>query len=195
MELKGVLSSLNLAQADWVGLRKVTETTTIHSIRDLKPDQHSRNISSGLMIEVLYKGQFAYAATPNTSLIEVQHAFDRALRDARQAASYGIYKFNEEVRPSHQGEYRSPCQISFNNMTVEEINQFVKTAEPGDRVIYYRGFLAEDAGLSKEKRDFASFVLSLESEKKVLLVQKKIRGGAAGNEAPIYEYIAEKRKT
>ena len=48
-------------------------------------------------------------------------------------------------------------------MTVEEINQFVKTAEPGDRVIYYRGFLAEDAGLSKEKRDFASFVLSLES--------------------------------
>ena len=80
-------------------------------------------------------------------------------------------------------------------MTVEEINQFVKTAEPGDRVIYYRGFLAEDAGRSKEKRDFASFVLSLESEKKVLLVQKKIRGGAAGNEAPIYEYIAEKRKT
>ena len=79
-------------------------------------------------------------------------------------------------------------------MTVEEINQFVKTAEPGDRVIYYRGFLAEDAGLSKEKRDFASFVLSLESEKKVLLVQKKIRGGAAGNNAPIYEYIAERRK-
>ena len=79
-------------------------------------------------------------------------------------------------------------------MTVEEINQFIKTAEPGDRVIYYRGFLAEDAGLSKEKRDFASFVLSLESEKKVLLVQKKIRGSAAGNEAPIYEYIAERRK-
>ena len=79
-------------------------------------------------------------------------------------------------------------------MNVEEINQFVKTAEPGDRAIYYRGFLAEDAGLSKEKRDFASFVLSLESEKKVLLVQKKIRGGAAGNEAPIYEYIAERRK-
>ena len=79
-------------------------------------------------------------------------------------------------------------------MAVEEKNQFVKTAEPGDRVIYYRGFLAEDAGLSKEKRDFASFVLSLESEKKVLLVQKKIRGGAAGNNAPIYEYIAERRK-
>ena len=79
-------------------------------------------------------------------------------------------------------------------MNVEEVNQFIKTAEPGDRVIYYRGFLAEDAGLSKEKRDFASFVLSLESEKKVLLVQKKIRGGAAGNEAPIYEYIAERRK-
>jgi len=79
-------------------------------------------------------------------------------------------------------------------MNVEEINQFVKTAEPGDRVIYYRGFLAEDAGRSKEKRDFASFVLSLESEKKVLLVQKKIRRGGVGNEAPIYEYIAERRK-
>ena len=79
-------------------------------------------------------------------------------------------------------------------MNIEEINQFVKTAEPGDRVIYYRGFLAEDAGLSKEKRDFASFVLSLESEKKVLLVQKKIKGGGAGNDAPIYEYIAERIK-
>ena len=79
-------------------------------------------------------------------------------------------------------------------MNVEEINQFVKTAEPGDRVIYYRGFLAEDAGRSKEKRDFASFVLSLESEKKILLVQKKIKGGGVGNDAPIYEYIAERRK-
>ena len=79
-------------------------------------------------------------------------------------------------------------------MNVEEINQFVKTAEPGDRVIYYRGFLAEDAGYSKGKRDFASFVLSLESEKKVLLVQKKIKGGGVGNDAPIYEYIAERRK-
>ena len=122
MELNKLLSALNVDKADWVGLRKATETTMIHAIRDLKPEQHTTNISSGIMVEVLYQGQFAYAATPNLSIKEVQHAFDRAFRDASQAANYGIYKFNEEVRPGHHGRYKSPYQVDFNSISNEQIN-------------------------------------------------------------------------
>ena len=79
-------------------------------------------------------------------------------------------------------------------MTVEEMDQFVKEAKPGDRVVYHRGFLAEESGYSKEIRDFAGYVRSLESGEKILLVQKKIKSGGVGSNAPIYEYIAERIK-
>ena len=79
-------------------------------------------------------------------------------------------------------------------MTIEEIDQFVKKAKPGDKVVYYRGFLAEESGHNKEIRDFARYVRSLESGEKISLVQKKIKSGGVGSNAPIYEYIAERIK-
>ena len=79
-------------------------------------------------------------------------------------------------------------------MTIEEIDQFVKKAKHGDRVVYYRGFLAEESGHNKEIRDFAEYVRSLESGEKISLVQKKIKSGGVGSNAPIYEYIAERIK-
>ena len=79
-------------------------------------------------------------------------------------------------------------------MTVEEMDQFVKKAKHGDRVVYHRGFLAEESGHNKEIRDFARYVRSLESGEKISLVQKKIKSGGVGSDAPIYEYIAERIK-
>ena len=81
-------------------------------------------------------------------------------------------------------------------MTIEEMDQFVKKAKPGDRVVYHRGFLAEEVGCadSLTLRQFTSHVRSLESGKKILLVQKKIKAGGVGSDAPIYEYIAERIK-
>ena len=32
-------------------------------------------------------------------------------------------------------------------MTIEEMDQFVKKAKHGDRVVYHRGFLAEELGM------------------------------------------------
>ena len=62
-------------------------------------------------------------------------------------------------------------------MTIEEIDQFVKKAKPGDRVVYHRGFLAEELGYadSLTLKQFTSHVRSLESGEKILLVQKKIK--------------------
>ena len=79
-------------------------------------------------------------------------------------------------------------------MTIEEMDQFVKKAKHGDRVVYHRGFLAEESGYNKEIRDFAGYVRSLESGEKISLVQKKIKSGGVGSNAPIYEYIAERIK-
>ena len=81
-------------------------------------------------------------------------------------------------------------------MTVEEMDQFVKKAKPGDRVVYHKGFLAEEVGYadSLTLRQFTDYVRSLESGKKILLVQKKIKAGGVGSDAPIYEYIAERIK-
>ena len=81
-------------------------------------------------------------------------------------------------------------------MTIEEMDQFVKKAKPGDRIIYHKGFLAEEIGYadSLTLRLFTGYVRSLESGKKILLVQKKIKSGGVGSNAPIYEYIAERIK-
>ena len=79
-------------------------------------------------------------------------------------------------------------------MTIEEMDQFVKKAKHGDRVVYHRGFLAEESVNNKELRDFAGYVRSLESGEKISLVQKKIKSGGVGTTAPIYEYIAERIK-
>ena len=81
-------------------------------------------------------------------------------------------------------------------MTVEAINQFVKKAKHGDKVVYHRAFLAEEIGYadSLTLRQFTSHVRSLESGEKILLVQKKIKSGGVGSNAPIYEYIAERIK-
>ena len=81
-------------------------------------------------------------------------------------------------------------------MTIEEMDQFVKEAKPGDRVVYHRGFLAEEVGYANSLtlRQFTSYVRSLESGEKISLVQKKIKSGGVGSDAPIYEYIAERIK-
>ena len=81
-------------------------------------------------------------------------------------------------------------------MTIEEMDQFVKKAKPGDRIIYHKGFLAEEVGYadSLTLRQFTDYVRSLESGKKILLVQKKIKSGGVGSNSPIYEYIAERIK-
>ena len=81
-------------------------------------------------------------------------------------------------------------------MTIEEMDQFVKKAKPGDRVVYHKGFLAEELGYadSLTLKQFTSHVRSLESGEKISLVQKKIKSGGVGSNAPIYEYIAERIK-
>ena len=81
-------------------------------------------------------------------------------------------------------------------MTIEEMDQFVKKAKPGDRIIYHKGFIAEELGHadSLTLKQFTSHVRSLESRNKILLVQKKIKSGGAGSDAPIYHYIAERTK-
>ena len=49
--------------ADWIGVRQVTETSTLRYVRDGKPQSNGRTQTKGVMVEVLAKGQMGYCAT------------------------------------------------------------------------------------------------------------------------------------
>ena len=79
-----------------------------------------------------------------------------------------------------------------NMMTFEEINNWVASAKKGEKMVYYKGFYAED---SKNKYEFRKFSLDLlDFEKKTrsfILYQNKIEAGDQ-TKKPVYEYYIEK---
>ena len=54
-------------QAEWIGLRRVTNYLTGFSAIDGKFDEAAGGSDEGVMLEVLYKGTFSYAATADLS--------------------------------------------------------------------------------------------------------------------------------
>jgi len=107
-----------------------------------------------------------------------------------------INPYFNEYHDILNSQAKTKKQYKGKNMTIEEMDEFVKNSKPGDRIIYHKGFIAEELGHadSLTLKRFASHVRSLESRKKILLVQKKIKAGGVGSNAPIYHYIAERIK-
>ncbi|MFH2114420.1 MAG: TldD/PmbA family protein [Spirochaetota bacterium] len=95
------------SEATWVGLRKRRTTATWHVARDGVFDQSSSGIDEGVMVEVLYAGQFGYAATPDLSPAGVTAAARMALITAKSAAGWGIHDFDASVRPATTASYTS----------------------------------------------------------------------------------------
>ncbi len=109
-DLKKALNSISV-KADWIGLRRVKETTTHRIIRDLKPESNNTSIDNGIMVEVLVDGQFGYCGTHNLSYEAINNAAQKASIQAKNASKYSICSFTEEVRPKSVGEYSSPMQL------------------------------------------------------------------------------------
>ena len=63
MNFKNILSKTNVP-ADWIGIRYVEEVQNILSTKKLSLDNVQRNVTKGVMIDVLVDGQFSYYATP-----------------------------------------------------------------------------------------------------------------------------------
>ncbi|MBN2875462.1 MAG: TldD/PmbA family protein [Spirochaetales bacterium] len=95
-------------EASWLGIRRRRTTATYYMAKDGAFDQAIGGVDDGVMVEVLFDGQFAYAATPDTSPASVAAAARSALASARAASGRGVYRFDESVRPPTVTRYETP---------------------------------------------------------------------------------------
>jgi len=124
MDLKRLLSQLDIA-ADWVGLRYVEETTSYRWVRDGHPQSNQRDTSTGIMVEVLVQGQFAYHATTRLDPAGVQQAAEHAVALARDAAQYRVFPFTTAARPANTGSYRSAYRQAEDSISAGALNQLL----------------------------------------------------------------------
>ena len=125
--LQNALSEINI-NADWIGLREVKETTTYRIIRDGNPQQNSKNIDNGIMVEVLSNGQFGYYGCNNPSQMSLQNAAEKALQQANAAAKNPIYHFTEKARPAMKGNFKSSYKKSVDDLTAGKLNEIMLKA-------------------------------------------------------------------
>ena len=75
---------------------------------------------------------------------------------------------------------------------MEEVNQWASTAKKNDKLLYYKGFFAEDAFNNFEMKEFSKNLLDFEKKSySFILYQNKIKEGNE-KEQPIYEYYIKK---
>ncbi|NCJ05135.1 TldD/PmbA family protein [Synechococcales cyanobacterium C] len=119
--------ALNVLQtdADWIGLRQVSETTTTRYVRDGHPQSNHRHQTQGIMVEVLAKGQFGYAATNRLDQESLQAATDRAYAQAVATAPWAVHSFTTAVRPRAVGQYQSPIQQPLELINVADLMQLL----------------------------------------------------------------------
>lgn len=143
LELSAILNNINVP-ADWIGLRQVSETSTIQSMRDGKPANNGRNHSQGIMVEVLAKGQFAYAATNHLSCQSIQSAAQKAYQQAITASEWGVYPFSAAQRPKAVGQYYSPHLKPLDIYSFKDINhilgQICQTLKVSDKIVKTSAF-------------------------------------------------------
>ena len=107
--------------ADWVGLRLVSETTTTRSVRDGKPQGNRRHRDRGLMVEVLANGQFGYASTNHLSPSSIQAAAARAHQQAVAASQWAVHSFTSDARPKAVGHFQSLQQKPLESISVKDL--------------------------------------------------------------------------
>lgn len=79
-------------------------------------------------------------------------------------------------------------------MKMEEVNQWASTAKKNEKLLYYKGFFAEDAFYNFEMKEFSKNILDFEKKNvSFILYQKKIKKGSERkDDSPIYEYYIKK---
>jgi predicted Zn-dependent protease len=125
--------------ADWVGLRQVTETTTVRYIRDRKPQSNGKSFSQGVMVEVLARGQFGYAATNRLNPASLQAAARLAYQQAIAASEWAIHPFTIDARPQAIGQYHSPLLKPLDFISTGDLNdlliQVCQALQVSDQVV------------------------------------------------------------
>jgi predicted Zn-dependent protease len=107
-DLKQLLESALPGSVEWAGLRRVSTTARGYRAKDGKFDSAFDCQDQGCMIEVLYRGQFGYAALASLDPSAVRSAAERALLLAKAAAPRALFDFDTRVRPATVSRYDSP---------------------------------------------------------------------------------------
>ncbi|ACK68055.1 peptidase U62 modulator of DNA gyrase [Rippkaea orientalis PCC 8801] len=138
INLQTILNSINL-NADWIGLRQVTETTTTRSMRDGKPQSNGRSQTQGIMVEVLAQGQFGYSATNYLTIESIQKAAEVAYKQAINAANWAVHSFSIDQRPKAVGHYYSPYLKPLELLSPQDINDLLfkvcETLKVSDKIV------------------------------------------------------------
>ncbi|MCB0338701.1 MAG: TldD/PmbA family protein [Bdellovibrionales bacterium] len=114
--------------ADWIGVRSLTESAKHFSIRNGNPENTSCKISTGFFVEALVDGQFAYQSLPSPCVSDIRTAIERTVQAARTIAPYSCFKASVKTRPVAKGTYNTPIREPFATMTASEIFSQLKEA-------------------------------------------------------------------
>lgn len=117
---------------DWVGIRYVCERQWGASVKDSVIEYQNRHESLGVYIEVLVRGQFAYAATSNLSEGGLKLALDRAIRSADMGSAHALYSFSKDVRPPSQDAFRTKVLKPVSEISIRDV--FERMREMTDRM-------------------------------------------------------------
>jgi predicted Zn-dependent protease len=139
LELSDLLNLIDLPVVDWLGLRKVREVGISRSARDGMPQNNSKTISEGVMVEVLIDGQIGYGATNIITSTGIQTAATAAYRQAVAASKYRTHSIATAQRPKVIGQYVSPTVQPFNTLNPGEIsdrlNQICHALKIDDKIV------------------------------------------------------------
>ncbi len=109
------------SQCEWVGIREYREVTDTLSARNGKAESTESKLSHGVMIEVLLRGQFAYAATIDLSNKGLEQAFEKALAMAACCGKHKLFSFTTNARPPNRGQYTTSVERRLDSLSFAEI--------------------------------------------------------------------------
>jgi predicted Zn-dependent protease len=124
INLKNLLTSLDIG-VDYIALREVQTRSTSLAVRNEIFEGMTTSEDHGLMVEVMVKGQFAYAATNSFDLSEVKACALRARTLAENASKFSLHHFSKNERPVVVGEYSSPIKKRFEDFNSKEIHDLL----------------------------------------------------------------------
>lgn len=108
MSLRSLLDSVAPPKAEWTGLRRVIARSRGYQAKDGRFEQAYDIADEGCMVEVLYRGQFGYAAVASSNPLALRAAGERALALAASAAERPVFRFGADVRPPTVLRWETP---------------------------------------------------------------------------------------
>ncbi len=126
--LEKFVNSVSL-DVDWVGLRYSSEISHSRRVRNGVPDSDGVVIESGVNLEVLHRGQFAYAGTSDVSEEGLKRSFQQARQMAEEGASQKVFAAEINLRPSVKGYYKSPRIKPLDRSSLQQITSFLLEAD------------------------------------------------------------------